>query len=228
MPPDLDFLLFILKIIFIDIMLGGDNAIVIALACRRLPDRQRNLAIVIGTGLAVVVRIGMTAIVVSLLNIPYLLLVGGLFLLIIAYRLITTDGEEEHRVRAGTTTFSAIRTIVFADLIMGLDNMLAIAGAAKGHIGLIAIGLMISVPVIIWGSRLILAAMEKFPVLIYAGGGVLVYTASEMILEEPKLRPFFAHHQDWLHYIPPVLIAAFLIVGWMANALSDRSQPDKN
>lgn len=219
MSFDVGTMLFILKIIFIDIILGGDNAVVIALACRRLAEKQRNQAIFLGTGLAVVVRIGLTAMVVSLLNIPFLLLAGGFFLLVIAVRLMT-NREEEHHVRAGASLFAAVRTIVLADVVMGFDNMLAIAGASKGHIGYIAIGLIVSVPIIVWGSKLILIAMEHFPMLIYVGGGVLGYTASEMIMGEPKMRWFFDSYVHFAHLFPVALITALIVIGWLANLFS--------
>ncbi|GGL45752.1 TerC family protein [Sporolactobacillus putidus] len=227
MSFDLGILISILKIIIIDIILGGDNAVVIALACRRLPERQRNRAIFIGTGLAVILRIGLTAMVVSLLNIPYLLLAGGVFLILIALRLITNK-EEKHDVKAGTSLFTAVRTIVFADVVMGLDNMLAIAGASKGHIGFIAVGLFFSVPIIVWGSKLILIAMEHLPLLIYVGGGVLVYTASEMILGEPMLQPFFMNYQKLMFYFSPLLIVSVVALGWLSNLFSSNRMTGKS
>ncbi|MFT9426963.1 MAG: TerC family protein [Sporolactobacillus sp.] len=226
MDFDLSTLLFIVKIIFIDIILGGDNAVVIALACRRLQEKKRNKAIFLGTGIAVVVRICLTAIVVSLLNIPFLLLAGACFLIVIALRLITNKEEKVH-VQAGSTLMSAVRTIVFADIVMGLDNMLAIAGAAKGHIGFIAIGLIVSVPIIVWGSKLILIAMEHFPILIYFGGAVLLYTASEMILAEPKLIPIIANIPGLVQFLPPTLIITFLFIGLMLNLRAASQAPDK-
>ncbi|MFT8309878.1 MAG: TerC family protein [Sporolactobacillus sp.] len=219
MSFDLNTLFFILKIIFIDSSLGGDNAVVIALACRRLAEKQRNEAIFLGTGLAVIVRICLTAIVVSLLNIPFLMLAGGIFLIVIAVRLMTNK-EEKHNVRAGTSMFAAVQTIVFADVVMGFDNMLAIAGASKGHIGYIAIGLIFSVPIIVWGSKLILIALEHFPILIYAGGGVLGYTASEMIMSEPKMQWLFENSQHFAHFFPAILISTLIIVGWLTNFFS--------
>jgi YjbE family integral membrane protein len=219
MSFDLNTVFFILKIIFIDIILGGDNAVVIALACRRLVEKQRNEAIFLGTGLAVIVRIVLTAIVVSLLNIPFLLLAGGLFLIVIAIRLITNK-EEEHHVRAGASMFAAVRTIVLADVVMGFDNMLAIAGASKGHIGYIAIGLVVSVPIIVWGSKLILIAMEHFPALVYVGGGVLGYTASEMIMSEPKIHWLFESSQHLSKLFPIILIITLIVVGWLTNLYS--------
>ncbi|BBN98469.1 TerC family protein [Sporolactobacillus terrae] len=219
MSFDLDTLLFILKIIFIDIILGGDNAVVIALACRRLEEKKRNEAILLGTGIAVIIRIALTAIVVSLLNIPYLLLVGGFFLIIIAIRLIT-NRQEKHNIRAGISLVAAVRTIVLADMVMGFDNMLAIAGASKGHIGYIAIGLIFSVPIIVWGSKIILIAMEHVPFLIYVGGGILGYTASEMIMDEQEIRWIFETYPQLTHIFPILLIAALLVTGWLYNLFS--------
>ncbi|WP_028984013.1 TerC family protein [Sporolactobacillus terrae] len=219
MSFDLDTLLFILKIIFIDIILGGDNAVVIALACRRLEEKKRNEAILLGTGIAVIIRIALTAIVVSLLNIPYLLLAGGFFLIIIAIRLIT-NRQEKHNIRAGISLVAAVRTIVLADMVMGFDNMLAIAGASKGHIGYIAIGLIFSVPIIVWGSKIILIAMEHVPFLIYVGGGILGYTASEMIMDEQEIRWIFETYPQLTHIFPILLIAALLVTGWLYNLFS--------
>ncbi|WP_028976105.1 TerC family protein [Sporolactobacillus terrae] len=219
MSFDLDTLLFILKIIFIDIILGGDNAVVIALACRRLEEKKRNEAILLGTGIAVIIRIALTAIVVSLLNIPYLLLAGGFFLIIIAIRLIT-NRQEKHNIRAGISLVAAVRTIVLADMVMGFDNMLAIAGASKGHIGYIAIGLIFSVPIIVWGSKIILIAMEHVPFLIYVGGGILGYTASEMIMDEQEIRWIFETYPQLTHIFPILLIVALLVTGWLYNLFS--------
>ncbi|GAY75878.1 integral membrane protein [Sporolactobacillus inulinus] len=166
-----------------------------------------------------IIRIALTAIVVSLLNIPYLLLAGGFFLIIIAIRLIT-NRQEKHNIRAGISLVAAVRTIVLADMVMGFDNMLAIAGASKGHIGYIAIGLIFSVPIIVWGSKIILIAMEHIPLLIYAGGGILGYTASEMIMDEQEIRWIFESYPHFAHIFPVLLIAALLVTGWLYNLYS--------
>ncbi|WP_010631315.1 TerC family protein [Sporolactobacillus vineae] len=223
MTFDLDTVIFILKIIFIDIILGGDNAVVIAMACRKLPEKQRNKAIFIGTGLAVIVRIFLTAMVVSLLNIPFLMLIGAVFLIFIAIRLVTNK-EENYQFHPSSSLLIAVRTIVVADAVMGLDNMLAIAGAARGHIGYIAAGLVISVPIIIWGSKLILIAMEHIPFLIYAGGGVLLYTASEMIHDEPVIRQLIAGYGFPEYLFPLILITTVLIICLIYNTVSSRTQ----
>ncbi len=211
-------LLAVLNIIIIDIILGGDNAVVIALACRKLPARQRNKAIILGTGLAVILRIVLTAIMVSLLKIPLLLFTGGLFLVYVAYKLIA-DQSEEVNIKAGNNLFSAVRTIVAADLVMGLDNILGIAGAAHGDIVLVILGLCISVPIIVWGSKIILVAMERLSWLIYVGGGILAYTAANMMLSEPKFVPYFSDHSNLKTALTVIIICIVLIVGWIRNRL---------
>jgi YjbE family integral membrane protein len=223
MTFDLDTVIFILKIIFIDIILGGDNAVVIAMACRKLPEKQRNKAIIIGTGLAVIVRIFLTAMVVSLLEIPFLMLIGAVFLIFIAIRLVTNK-EENFQFHPSSSLLIAVRTIVFADAVMGLDNMLAIAGAARGHIGYIAAGLVISVPIIIWGSKLILIAMEHIPFLIYAGGGVLLYTASEMIRDEPVVRQLLTRSGYPEYLFPLILIITVLFFCLIYNTIYSKTQ----
>ncbi|WP_070119754.1 YjbE family putative metal transport protein [Bacillus marinisedimentorum] len=214
---DLEFLTQVLVIIGIDIVLGGDNAIVIALASRNLPSEQRNKAIFLGTGLAVVIRIFLTIIAVYLLKIPFLQLVGGLFLIYIAYNLIVDEEEDPSNIKAGTTLGQAIRTIVFADIVMGFDNVIAVAGAAHGNILLVIFGLIVSVPIIIWGSKIFLIWMEKFPFLVYIGAGILAYTAGTMISHEKRLDPIFNTY-DYLSWI--VIVATILIVlgaGWLKN-----------
>ncbi|WP_085506979.1 TerC family protein [Thalassobacillus devorans] len=200
-----------LIIIGIDIVLGGDNAIVIALASRNLPEKQRNKAILFGTGLAIIVRVLLTAVALYLLHIPFLRLIGGVLLIYIAIKLLTEE-EEEPDIKASDSLISAIKTIVFADIVMGFDNVLAIAGASHDNILLVAMGLLVSVPIIIWGSKIILRLMERFPSLVYIGAGILAYTAAEMILEERRLRIFFEQF-DSLQYVMP-LVTIFLVIAW--------------
>ncbi|MFG6118105.1 TerC family protein [Thalassobacillus sp. B23F22_16] len=200
-----------LIIIGIDIVLGGDNAIVIALASRNLPEKQRNKAILFGTGLAIIVRVLLTAVALYLLHIPFLRLIGGVLLIYIAIKLLTEE-EEEPDIKASDSLLSAIKTIVFADIVMGFDNVLAIAGASHDNILLVAMGLLVSVPIIIWGSKIILRLMERFPSLVYIGAGILAYTAAEMILEERRLRIFFEQF-DSLQYVMP-LVTIFLVIAW--------------
>lgn len=176
-------------IVVIDIVLAGDNAIVIALAARSLPRHLQKRAIFWGTGGAIVVRIAMTAAVVWLLRIPGLMLAGGLVLTWIAVKLLAPAGEEAHgEVAASHNFWSALRTIVIADAAMGLDNVLAVAGASHGSLGLVVAGLLISIPIVVWGSTLVLAWIERFPWIVYIGAAVLGWTAAQMISGEPWMR----------------------------------------
>ncbi|MBU8787350.1 MULTISPECIES: TerC family protein [Bacillus] len=197
-------------IIGIDLILGGDNAVVIAMASRNLPPRQRQKAIIIGTGIAILMRIMLTTLAVYLLAVPYLQFIGGLFLLYLGYQLLIEKKEAQH-VKGGTSLWKAIRIIVIADLFMSLDNVIAVAGASQGRLPLVVIGLAVSVPVIIWGSRLIQAALSKFPLLIYAGSGLLAYTGGEMIVREQELSSFMARHST-LEMLFPVLAVIFVIL----------------
>ncbi|MGV3488185.1 MAG: TerC family protein [Tuberibacillus sp.] len=206
----------VLNIILIDILLGGDNAVVIAMASRKLPPASRNKAIFTGTFLAVMLRVVLTAIMLSLLQIPYLLFIGGAFLVYIAFKLVV-DKHEDPNIKAGTSFFSAVRTIVFADLVMGLDNILGIAGASKGNLALVVGGLCFSVPIIIWGSKLILTALDHLPGLIYLGGAVLAYTAAGMITGEPKFSDYFMAHPPFKTIVTSILIISVLFAGWMKN-----------
>ena len=174
-------------IVVIDLVLAGDNAIVIALAARKLPPRLRRRAIVAGTAGAVVVRSALTLAVVWLLKLPGLMLVGGAALVWIAYRLLVPDEEAtESHDQAGTAGFwAAMRTIVVADAVMGLDNVLGVAGAAHGSYLLVVLGLVISIPIMIWGSTLVLRLVDRYPAFVYVGAAVLAVTAGKMMLHEP-------------------------------------------
>ena len=184
-----EFLSALAAIVVIDLVLAGDNAIVIALAARSLPPQLQKKAIVWGTVGAIVVRSAMTMVVVWLIKIPGLMLVGGALLVWIAYRLLLP--EEEQSVGHGpvaTNFWGAMRTIVVADAVMGLDNVLAVAGAAHGSYVLVVLGLLISIPIVIWGSTLILKWVERFPVIVYVGAGVLAWTAAKMMMHEPLVK----------------------------------------
>jgi YjbE family integral membrane protein len=182
----------LLAIILIDLVLAGDNAIVIALAARSLPKEHQQKAIVWGTVGAIVVRSLMTVGVVWLLKIPGLMLIGGLGLLYIAYKLLvdTDHGEGEHGVGA-TTFWGAMKTIVVADALMGIDNVLGVAGAAHGDFVLVILGLLISVPIVVFGSTMVLKLVQRFPVIIQLGAAVLAFTAGKMIVNEKLLAPWF-------------------------------------
>ena len=181
----------LLAIILIDLVLAGDNAIVIALAARNLPPEHQNKAILWGTVGAIVIRSAMTVGVVWLLKIPGLMLVGGLGLLWIAYKLITDTSEDEHQGGTATTFWGAMKTIIVADALMGVDNVLGVAGAANGDFTLVVIGLLISIPIVVLGSKLVLQLVEKWPVIINLGAAVLAFTAAQMVINEKLLDPIF-------------------------------------
>jgi len=180
----------LVAIVVIDLVLAGDNAIVIALAARGLPARLQKRGIVWGAVGAVAVRSAMTAIVVWLLQIPGLLLAGGVVLLWIAYKLLLPNESAGERHDAAATTFwGAMRTIVVADAVMGFDNVLAVAGAAHGSYLLVVAGLVISVPIVVWGSTIVLKVVDRFPAIVYIGAAVLVWTAVKMVRGEPIAQP---------------------------------------
>lgn len=181
----------LLAIILIDLVLAGDNAIVIALAARNLPPHLQKKAIVWGTVGAIAVRSVMTLGVVWLLKVPGLMLVGGLGLLYIAYKLLADDGGNEEHGPVATTFWGAMKTIIVADALMGVDNVLGVAGAAHGSMDLVVLGLLISVPIVVFGSRIVLTLVERFPIIIQAGAAVLAFTAAKMIIGEPLLDAYF-------------------------------------
>jgi YjbE family integral membrane protein len=214
-------------IILIDLVLAGDNAIVIALAARKLPPQLQRRAIVWGTVGAVLVRTAMTVGVVWLLRIPGLMLIGGLGLVWIAYRLIAPSepAEQAHGAAAGSF-WVAMRTIVVADALMGVDNVLGVAGAAQGSIDLVIIGLAISVPIVVWGSTLVLRLVERFPAITYAGAAVLAYTAGHMIVSEPLLDPLYDPHLAARLATYAIVVAGVLAAGWWAaQRTRDAEQP---
>ena len=181
----------LLAIILIDLVLAGDNAIVIALAARKLPPELQRKAIIWGTVGAIVVRSAMTLVVVWLLKIPGLMLVGGLGLLWIAYKLLAdTDDGSEHDVQVNSF-WGAMKTVIVADALMGIDNVLGVAGAAQGSFDLVVIGLLISVPIVVFGSAIVLKLVERFPIVIKLGAAVLAYTAAMMIINEQLIKSFF-------------------------------------
>ena len=181
----------LLAIILIDLVLAGDNAIVIALAARSLPAHLQRKAIVWGTVGAIVVRSAMTVGVVWLLKVPGLMLIGGLGLVWIAYKLLADQSDGEHDGPVANTFWGAMKTIVIADALMGIDNVLGVAGAAHGAFDLVILGLLISVPIVVFGSTMVLKLVERFPIIIQAGAAVLAFTAAKMIVSEPLLDAVF-------------------------------------
>jgi len=201
-------------IVLIDLVLAGDNAIVIALAARSLPPALRGRAIVWGTVGAVVVRAVMTLAVVWLLRIPGLMLVGGVGLAWIAVRLLVPQGEGGEHGPMPTTFWGAMKTIVVADALMGVDNVLGVAGAAHGAFDLVVIGLLVSVPIVVWGSSVVLKLVDRFPVIIQLGAAVLAYTAAHMIVAEPLLDRVFDDHLAARLAAYAIAIAGVLGAGW--------------
>jgi YjbE family integral membrane protein len=209
------FLTALLTIIVIDLVLAGDNALVIGLAARNVPKHLQRRVIFWGTGGAIAIRIAFTLGIVWLLKIPGLMLVGGLLLLPVAYKLIFPKEESHHSESAKNASFwTAIKTIVVADALMGVDNVLGVAGAAQGSFLLVVLGLVISVPIMVWGSTLVLKLVDKHPWIITAGAGVLIWTATQMILDEKLLAPYLPAH-DWFDEVTGAALT-FLIIGFLA------------
>lgn len=210
---ELEFLTALLTIIAIDLVLAGDNAILIGLAARNLPKDQQKKVILWGSVGAIVIRVVATLAVVWLLKVPGLHLVGGLLLVWIAYKLLTDD-DSHGDVKAGDNFWAAIRTVIIADALMGLDNVLAIAGASHGNMTLVIIGLLISVPVVMWGSTMIIKWIERYPVIVTIGSAILAWTAAKMIVGEGFLNGIFAN--GFIKYGFEILvIAAVLLAGRM-------------
>ncbi|HWA48868.1 MAG TPA: TerC family protein [Dongiaceae bacterium] len=209
------FLIALLTIIWINVLLSGDNAVAIALACRPLPPKQRRWGISLGSLGAIILRIIFATCVVYLLKIPYLRLIGGGALFWIAVKLILPEAEVEQDNGEGSTSlFAAIRTVVIADAVMSLDNVIAIAAAAHDDLLLLAIGLVISMPLIIFGSALVLKIIERFPLLVLAGGGLLGWIAGEVVVSDPVLVGWAEHEAYYLHdwYIARIGGAVFVVI----------------
>ena len=203
----------LLAIIVIDLVLAGDNAIVIAMAAKNLPTHLQKKAIIWGAVGAIVVRSAMTLLVVYLLKIPGLMLIGGLLLVWIAYRLLNPAQDGHEQAHATSTFWGAMKTIVIADAIMGLDNVLAVAGASHGSYVLVVLGLLISIPVVIWGSTQILKLVERYPSVTYLGAGVLAWTAAKMMTSEPISQEWLATQSPVLEYVIQVAVVLGVLSG---------------
>lgn len=205
-----EFISGLLAIIMIDLVLAGDNAILIGLAARKLPKDQQKKVIIWGAVGAIVIRIIATLLVVVLLEVPGLHLIGGLLLVWIAYKLLID--EEEHDVKPADSMWAAIKTIIIADALMGLDNVLAVAGASHGNFTLVVIGLLVSIPVVMYGSTLILKLIERFPFIIIIGAGILGWTAAKMIVAEPFMLDYFAN--PFIKYgFEAIVVIGILVAG---------------
>jgi YjbE family integral membrane protein len=216
----------LLAIILIDLVLAGDNAIVIALAARNLPPHLKNKAILWGTVGAIAVRSVMTLGVVWLLKVPGLMAVGGLGLLWVAYNLLADGGGGDEHGPAASTFWGAMKTIVVADALMGVDNVLGVAGAAHGAMDLVVIGLLVSIPIVVFGSKVVLKLVDRFPIIIQLGAAVLAFTAAKMIVGEPLLDAVF-DPQGTVHAAArwgtyAACVAGVLGAGWLAGRAAAR------
>lgn len=219
-----DFWVGVFKIIMIDLLLSGDNAVVIALACRNLPANQRKKGILFGVGGAIGLRVILTFFAVGLLALPYLKLIGAFLLLWIGIKLILPeDAHSEDNIKADDRLFGAVKTIIVADFVMSLDNVLGVAAAAKGNMPLLVFGLLISIPLIAWSSQLVLKLIDRFPLIIFGGGALLGYVAGEMLIGEAMFASFVeANHS--VHYLVPAFCAALVLV--MGKWLATRQQTE--
>jgi YjbE family integral membrane protein len=213
-----------LEIIVINILLSGDNAVVIALACRNLPPTQRRWGVFWGAIGAIILRIVLTFFAVSLLKLSWLKIIGGVLLVWIGVKLIAEeDGEGGPDVQASDRLLSAVRTVIIADVVMSIDNVLGVAAAAKGSLLLLVFGLVVSVPLVIGGAQLIMRLIERFPVLIVAGGGLLGYVAGELIVEDSAVVDWVHGNAPWLNWAAPM--AGILLVVGIAKWLQQRQVP---
>ncbi|MBP2634961.1 MAG: integral rane protein, YjbE family [Firmicutes bacterium] len=217
----MEFAVALMSIITVNLLLSGDNALVIALASRKLPPEQQKKAIFWGGAGAIGLRIILTFAAIVLLQIPYLQLIGGLALLWIAVKLLVGE-EDNHELEANSNLWGAIKTIVVADLVMSVDNVIAIAGVAKGNVMLLIIGLAISIPIIIWGSKMINMLMERWPIIITIGAAFLGWTAGEMATADKKIAPLLNPY-PWTHWVIPLFFAVIVVL--LGGLLAGRKQP---
>ena len=206
----LEWFILFLKIIMINIVLSGDNAIVIAMASKNLPLRQRKQAVWWGAAGAVGLRLVLTVIAVYLFKVPFIQAIGSFLLLYIAIKLLVDD-EGHANVREASSLGKAIWTIIVADFVMSLDNVLAIAAAAEGNVPVTILGIALTIPIIVWGSTLVMELLSKYPIFVYLGAGILGYTAGEMFVRDVKMQQFVLHHNETAHWLVPVLGAAVVI-----------------
>jgi YjbE family integral membrane protein len=221
-----EFWVAVLQIIAIDIVLGGDNAIVIALACRRLPKEQRNRGIFWGVFGAIALRVVLISFALTLLAIPFLKIIGALLLVWIGIKLLQPEPENStHEIDASTTLLGAIKTIIIADVVMSLDNVIAIAGAAKDSVGLVIFGLIVSVPIIVWGSKLIMKLMDRFPIIIIIGAGLLGWIAGDMAITDVAINEWVSTNAIFLHWFSPICGALIIVI--TGKLLATRSLKNK-
>lgn len=202
----------LIQIIGIDIVLAGDNAVVIALAARSLPVEQQRKAIIYGAGAAILIRVILTSFAAALLTVPWVNIVGAVLLLWIGTKLLTQGDEDEgENIKPADNLMGAIKTIVVADVVMSLDNVIGVAGAAKGSLTLLILGLLISIPLVIFSSQIILKVMARFPVIIVIGAALLGWVAGDMGVRDYAIRDWVVANAPWLKYVAPVTGAIFVV-----------------
>ena len=209
-----DLLFAIGSVIVIDLILSGDNAVVIALACRNLPTKQRRKGIIFGTSLAVVLRVSLVVIVTLLMRVPFLQFAGGLALVYIGFKLLTSGSEEDVNVESNDNLIKAVKTIVVADFIMSMDNVMAIAGVAKGRWGVLIFGLALSIPLMVFCASILSKLMNRFPVIVYLGGGLIAFVAAEMMVTDPTLGHYLEHYALAIEIVIPLVV---LGIGYLVN-----------
>ena len=202
----------LMAIIWVNIILSGDNAVVIALAARALPEKQQKQAVLWGAGAAVVMRIILTIVAVELLKLSFLKIIGSILLVWIAVNLLIPEDGDGEDIASSSNLFAAIKTILIADLVMSLDNVIAVAAAAKGSELLLMLGLAISIPLVVFGASMLLKLMERYPVIITIGAAILGIVAGEMVITDPVLVQWVEEHAKWLHWFAPAVGAALVVV----------------
>lgn len=213
------------QIIMIDILLGGDNAVVIALACRQLPPQLRTKGILWGTAGAIVLRVILIAFALTLLQLPFLKLVGAALLLWIGVKLLVPDDDEHASIQGSDKLWAAVKTVIIADLVMSVDNVIAIAGAATGagaqhQMPLVIFGLLVSIPIIVWGSQLVLKLMDRFPLIITAGGMLLGWIAGTMAHSDPAVKDWLPQTSVWSYGLGLAGAMGVLLVGGLLKKQS--------
>ena len=202
----------VLQIIAIDILLGGDNAVVIALACRQLPEKQRKIGIFYGVAGAIVLRVILIFFALQLLAITWLKVIGGILLLWIGIKLILPEHNQHKNVNATTSIYGAVRTIIIADAVMSLDNVVAVAAASKGNLYLVVFGILVSIPIIVYGSQLVIKLMDRFPIVIIAGGALLGWIGGSMIATDPAIVTEVKYYIPYSEYVVSAVGAVLVVL----------------
>jgi YjbE family integral membrane protein len=225
-PADTAFWVALLQIIGVNIVLSGDNAVVIALAARSLPPHQQKRAVLWGSGAAVVMRIILTIVAVEMLKWPYLKFIGAVLLIWIAVKLLIPEDEGEGEISSSDNMIAAIKTILIADLVMSLDNVIGVAAAAKDSLTLLILGLAISIPLVVFGSTLLLKLMGRFPIIITIGAALLGWVAGEMAVTDPLIKEWVDANMHWLHWVAPALGAVLVVV--VGKTLAARAESHRD